>query len=153
MGHWTPTGIEPMDYDDDDDDVFIATFMLKHIYNIVGPISIYIYAYNIQWHGSEGCSHLPPLFSRLGAGTTLNYWRWLVLAKFWRPVYIPVCLRTCMGLSANGEVAEQSDINRDRLGDRRTGEKDTRLTSAADSINGIVADEATRLARCCSSKR
>ena len=20
MGHWTPTGIEPMDYDDDDDD-------------------------------------------------------------------------------------------------------------------------------------
>lgn len=58
-----------------------------------------------------------------------------------------------MGLSANGEVAEQSDINRDRLGDRRTGEKDTRLTSAADSINGIVADEATRLARCWSSKR
>ena len=24
MGHWTPTGIEPMDYDDDDDDYMIS---------------------------------------------------------------------------------------------------------------------------------
>ena len=22
MGHWTPTGIEPTDYDDDDDDIY-----------------------------------------------------------------------------------------------------------------------------------
>ena len=28
MGHWTPTGIEPMDYDDDDDDFHYSTAWL-----------------------------------------------------------------------------------------------------------------------------
>ena len=28
MGHWTPTGVEPMDYDDDDD-IYIWPFCTK----------------------------------------------------------------------------------------------------------------------------
>ena len=42
MGHWTPTGIEPMDYDDDDD-VYMYVYMYIHMY-----MYIYIYIQHIR---------------------------------------------------------------------------------------------------------
>jgi len=29
MKHWTPTGVEPKDYDDDDDSLLLTAFMQK----------------------------------------------------------------------------------------------------------------------------
>ena len=39
MGHWTPTGIEPMDYDDDDDDITHSIIVLKLIFYRAGVLS------------------------------------------------------------------------------------------------------------------
>ena len=45
MGHWTPMGIEPMNYDDDDDIyIYINIYIFIHIYICI-YICIYIYMY------------------------------------------------------------------------------------------------------------
>ena len=55
MGHWTPTGVEPKDYDDDDDDVYVNDL---HVYicikqPLLFQINIYVmylcmYVYPVQ---------------------------------------------------------------------------------------------------------
>ena len=37
MGHWTPTGVEPNDYDDDDDDMYM--YSLRPMYGAVALCS------------------------------------------------------------------------------------------------------------------
>jgi len=46
MGHWTPTGIEPKDYDDDDDDViYDACVIWVSDLKVIMMFDSHIYAY------------------------------------------------------------------------------------------------------------
>src|SRR6218665_2554544 len=44
MGHWTPMGIEPMDYDDDVY-MYVYMYMYIHMYMYIYIMYIYIYIY------------------------------------------------------------------------------------------------------------
>src|SRR6218665_2365315 len=56
MGHWTPTGVEPKDYDDDDDKVKNIIYVRIYIN--------YTYLYTIHAYAHTSMTHLGILLAR-----------------------------------------------------------------------------------------